>query len=176
MCSSDLDYISSQGAQPGDKILLTKGAGVGAAALLACELRERLQASGVAEELLDRAAQRWREMSVVKEAGLVTAVGGVHAMHDATEGGVWRGLLRRVLPSRHSRCLHQLPVGLQGGDGLRPRPRLAGRLRILAGLPDNPQPLDLPYLRVLLQVRVQQALPQHLVGAEIGRASCRERV
>lgn len=86
------DYISSQGAQPGDKILLTKGAGVEAAALLACELRERLQASGVAEELLDRAAQRWREMSVVKEAGLVTAVGGVHAMHDATEGGVWRGL------------------------------------------------------------------------------------
>ena len=50
------DYISSQGAQPGDKILLTKGAGVEAAALLACELRERLQASGVAEELLDRAA------------------------------------------------------------------------------------------------------------------------
>ncbi len=85
-------YITPAGAQVGDAVIITKGAAIEAAALLACELEERLLAAGVPSGLVERARKRLREMSVVAEAGIAAEVGGVHAMHDATEGGVARGL------------------------------------------------------------------------------------
>jgi hydrogenase maturation factor len=86
------EYVTPAGARVGDAIVATKGAAIEAAGLLAYELRERLLAEGVAPELVDRARQRFREMSVVADAGIAVASGGVHAMHDATEGGLARGL------------------------------------------------------------------------------------
>lgn len=86
------EYVTPAGSQVGDAVIITKGVAIEAAALLACELGEKLLAAGVAPELVERARRRLREMSVVAEAGIAVEVGGVHAMHDATEGGLARGL------------------------------------------------------------------------------------
>ncbi len=86
------EYISSAGARVGDVVVVTKGAGVEAAALLAAEFGEGLVAGGVPRELVARARERFWEITVVADALTAAAVGGVHAMHDATEGGLARGL------------------------------------------------------------------------------------
>lgn len=86
------EVVTPAGAQIGDTVIITKGAAIEATALVACELREKLLAAGIAPELLERGKKRLREMSVVAEAGIAVKVGGVHAMHDATEGGLARGL------------------------------------------------------------------------------------
>ncbi|NLG83921.1 MAG: AIR synthase [Firmicutes bacterium] len=79
-------------ARVGDAVIITKGAAVEAAAIFAGELGERLLAEGVPPALVERAAKRMREMSVVKDALLAASIPGVNAMHDATEGGLARGL------------------------------------------------------------------------------------
>jgi len=86
------EYVTPAGAQVGDAVIITKGAAIEAAALIACELGENLLAAGVAPKLVERARKRLREISVVAEAAIAVEVGGVHAMHDATEGGLARGL------------------------------------------------------------------------------------
>ncbi|AHF06153.1 thiamine-phosphate synthase family protein [Desulfitobacterium metallireducens] len=84
-------YISPMGAQIGDDVLITKGAAIEAGALLGYEHKDFL--STVVDPLLvQKAAARIKEVSVVKDAHIAATVGGVHAMHDATEGGVKRGL------------------------------------------------------------------------------------
>lgn len=85
------EFISPMGAQLGDDILITKGAAIEAGALLGYEHKEFLT-TVVDPLLVDKAAARIKEVSVVKDADIASRVGGVHAMHDATEGGVKRGL------------------------------------------------------------------------------------
>ncbi|MDI3281264.1 MAG: isochorismatase family protein [Bacillota bacterium] len=84
--------ISPAGARPGDRLLLTKGAAVEAAGLLAAVFGEEMRQAGISEETVCEAAAQVYQMSVVKDALTAAAAGGVHAMHDATEGGVLRGV------------------------------------------------------------------------------------
>jgi hydrogenase expression/formation protein HypE len=84
-------WISPGGAQDGDVILMTKGPSIEAAALLGILYRDRLRGR-VDDDLLARACGRADEITVVKDALTAFAAGGVHAMHDATEGGVVGGL------------------------------------------------------------------------------------
>ncbi|GAB6178790.1 hypothetical protein JCM14036_01090 [Desulfotomaculum defluvii] len=86
------EYITPAGARVGDAVLITKGAAIEAAALLGSELGDSLRSAGITEELVGQASQRIKEMTVVEDALLAAACGGVHAMHDATEGGLARGL------------------------------------------------------------------------------------
>jgi hydrogenase expression/formation protein HypE len=84
-------WISPGGARDGDAILLTKGPSIEAAALLAILYRERLRGE-IGEALTETACARADEITVVADALLAFEAGGVHAMHDATEGGVLGGL------------------------------------------------------------------------------------
>jgi hydrogenase expression/formation protein HypE len=86
--------VTTAGAQVGDDILLTKGVAVEGTALIAREKGEALRAAGLAPELLERASQfLFRPgISVVRDALAAVEAGGVHAMHDPTEGGVATGL------------------------------------------------------------------------------------
>lgn len=84
-------WISPGGARDGDVLLMTKGPGVEAAALLAVLRRQRLE-SRMAPGLLERVLARTREITVVEDALTAFGAGGVHAMHDATEGGVLTGV------------------------------------------------------------------------------------
>lgn len=84
-------YVTSSGAKPGDKIILTKGAGIEGTAILASDRREILTKKlGVA--FVQRAGLFFNSISVVDEALIAFNAGGVSAMHDPTEGGVAGGL------------------------------------------------------------------------------------
>jgi hydrogenase expression/formation protein HypE len=81
--------VRTGGAQPGDVILLTKGAPIEATAIIAREKRAELEGMFPAP-FLDRCANYLHEpgISVVREARLAVDAGGVTSMHDPTEGGV----------------------------------------------------------------------------------------
>lgn len=89
--------VRSDGARPGDALILTKGICVEGTALLAREAAEQLHGK-VEAALLERAAHFLHDpgISVVREAMIVAASGAaagvVHAMHDPTEGGIATGI------------------------------------------------------------------------------------
>lgn len=81
--------VTAAGARPGDAILLTKGIPIEAVSILArergAELRRRYPARFIAR------CRRYLSdpgISVLREAEIALATGGVHAMHDPTEGGL----------------------------------------------------------------------------------------
>jgi hydrogenase expression/formation protein HypE len=83
--------ITTDGAQVGDKIVLTKGVGIEGTGILASDLKDRLQ--GIDSGLLEKAVKMLDMISVVPEATEASRNGGVHSMHTPTEGGVLNGLL-----------------------------------------------------------------------------------
>jgi hydrogenase expression/formation protein HypE len=89
--------VRSDGARPGDALVLTKGICVEGTAILAREAAAQLHGK-IDAALLERAAQFLHQpgISVVRDAAIVTASGAasgvVHAMHDPTEGGVATGI------------------------------------------------------------------------------------
>jgi hydrogenase maturation factor len=81
--------VTAAGARVGDAVLLTKGIPIEAVSILArereAELRQRYPARLVARcrnYVVDPG------ISVVRDAQVALAAGGVHAMHDPTEGGL----------------------------------------------------------------------------------------
>lgn len=87
--------IPTGGAEPGDRIVLTKGAGIEATAILATDFREDLE--GVSAETVDRAADFFDDLSVVPDARVLRE--HATAMHDPTEGGVFDGLIELAAAS-----------------------------------------------------------------------------
>jgi hydrogenase expression/formation protein HypE len=87
------DLVTSAGARPGDVLLLTKGVGIEATAIIAREKEDQLIG-----HLLPADIERARGflhnpgISVVADAAVATRAGDVHAMHDPTEGGLATGL------------------------------------------------------------------------------------
>jgi len=86
-------YVSGDGARPGDRILLTKGIAIEATALIAMEKGDEVR-TRFSGEFLETCRGYLREpgLSVVREARIAMETGGVHAMHDPTEGGLASGL------------------------------------------------------------------------------------
>lgn len=78
--------VHSGGAQPGDRLLVTKGAGIEGTAILATDLAARLRPA-LGDALLAR-AQAFRDRLSVLPEGRAAAGAGARAMHDVTEGGV----------------------------------------------------------------------------------------
>ncbi|MBN1991689.1 MAG: AIR synthase family protein [Anaerolineae bacterium] len=85
--------VSTNGAQAGDDLILTKGIAIEATAIIAREKRQELLEL-FDEDILTGYANFLHApgISVVKDAAVAMAVGGVRAMHDPTEGGVAGGL------------------------------------------------------------------------------------
>ncbi len=84
-------YITSADAKSGDKLVLTKSAGIEGTAILASDRQTELKTSLTTAELR-KARDFYRKISVVKDALTAYKAGGVHAMHDPTEGGVAGGI------------------------------------------------------------------------------------
>jgi len=81
--------VTPRGAQPGDRLLLTKGVPIEATALLAREYPGRLEGQLGPSELAEAQAYLTRPgISVVRDASLALGAGRVTAMHDPTEGGL----------------------------------------------------------------------------------------
>ena len=84
-------YVTAAGAKAGDKIILTKTAGIEGTAILATDREEQLK-KVFSQTLLDCAKGFYSQISVVKDALTAYRAGGVHAMHDPTEGGILNGV------------------------------------------------------------------------------------
>jgi hydrogenase expression/formation protein HypE len=98
-------YVPTSGASPGDRVLLTKGAGVEATAVLATDFRDAVD---LPSSLVDRAAAFFDDLSVLVESAVLAPV--ATAMHDPTEGGVLEGLLEIALASEVSLVVDDVPV------------------------------------------------------------------
>lgn len=89
-------YLTPTMARPGDRVIITKGAAIEAAGLFAATFPDKL-AARYGQTFADEAQEIFWQMSVVKEAQIAAGIGvrddGVTAMHDATECGVWGGLI-----------------------------------------------------------------------------------
>ena len=84
-------YVTAGGAKPGDKLILTKSAGIEGTAILATD-REQTLKKTMNNTTLQAAKNFYNQISVVKDALTAYKTGGVHAMHDPTEGGILNGV------------------------------------------------------------------------------------
>lgn len=84
-------FVSSSGAKVGDHIIMTKGAAIEGTAILSTEITKRLE-SKISPGIVKEAQNFIKRTSIVQDALIAAEVGGVHSMHDATEGGIAGGL------------------------------------------------------------------------------------
>jgi len=84
-------YVTAGGARLGDKLILTKSAGIEGTAILASDRAKELKKT-LNGKMLQSAKNFYNRISVVKDALTAYKAGGVHAMHDPTEGGVAGGI------------------------------------------------------------------------------------
>jgi hydrogenase maturation factor len=85
------NYVTAGGAKLGDKLILTKSAGIEGTAILASD-REKQLKKAMTTIMLQNAKNFYDQISVVKDAITAFKTGGVRAMHDPTEGGVAGGI------------------------------------------------------------------------------------
>jgi hydrogenase maturation factor len=83
--------VTAAGAKAGDKLILTKSAGIEGTAILASDREEQLK-KVFTTSILESAKRFYNQISVVKDALTAYRAGGVHAMHDPTEGGILNGI------------------------------------------------------------------------------------
>ena len=84
-------YVTAAGAKAGDNLILTKSAGIEGTAILASDREEQLRKI-MDPAMLSNAKNFYSQISVVRDALTAYRTGGVHAMHDPTEGGVAGGI------------------------------------------------------------------------------------
>jgi hydrogenase maturation factor len=85
------ELVDPREARVGDKIIITKGPAVETTGLMSVQFPEFIEeryGSGAVEE----AQGVFYQMSVVRDAAICARAGGVRAMHDATECGIWGAL------------------------------------------------------------------------------------
>jgi hydrogenase maturation factor len=81
--------VTPRGAQPGNRLLLTKGVPIEGTAILTREFGNRLHGALLDDEILRARAFLYDPgISVVRDAETALRAGGVTAMHDPTEGGL----------------------------------------------------------------------------------------
>ncbi len=84
-------YVTAADAKAGDALILTKSAGIEGTAILASDKENELKRALTPREL-QSAKDFYRNISVVNDALTACRTGGVHAMHDPTEGGIAGGI------------------------------------------------------------------------------------
>jgi hydrogenase maturation factor len=90
------NYVTPAMARPGDVLVITKGAAIETTGMLGALFAARLEKE-LGPETARAASELFWRMTVVRDAALAAEVGvredGVTSMHDATERGIWGGLL-----------------------------------------------------------------------------------
>jgi hydrogenase maturation factor len=93
--AKETGFVTPAMAMQGDRVLVTKGPALEAAAVLAYSFPSKVS-EAFGPSILGRARRRLGQCSVVGEAMAAASIGlrddGVTAMHDATEGGVVEAL------------------------------------------------------------------------------------
>ncbi|MCU4739850.1 AIR synthase family protein [Natronoglomus mannanivorans] len=129
-------FVPTGGAEPGDRVILTKAAGLEGTAILAADFGDDL---GVSEETCERARSFFEEISVVPDARVLREY--ATAMHDPTEGGVVAGLVElarasdvRLEVDRDAVPIREETRALCGAAGVDPL-RIFGSGSLLATVP-----------------------------------------
>ncbi len=91
-------YVTPAMAKPGDTIIITKGAAIEASGLLASFFYEKVK-ERIGPGMAEKARNLTWKMSVVEDALTAFKTGGVNAMHDATECGVYGALFEMAKAS-----------------------------------------------------------------------------
>jgi len=146
-----LGLITPAGIKKGDVVILARGVPIEATAIIAREKADELKGQFEAE-FLTRCANFLKEpgISVVEAAKVALSSGGVHAMHDPTEGGLANGLWELAQSSQSAlqiqeSAIHVVPEGriLCDHFGLDPLSSLAsGALLLVAAEEGAPQMLS----------------------------------
>ncbi len=84
-------FVTSNGARPGDHIIMTKTVGIEGTSVLAADFAHKLRPK-VGSKLVRQARYLRSLISVVDDALTAVRGGGVRAMHDPTEGGLLQGM------------------------------------------------------------------------------------
>jgi hydrogenase expression/formation protein HypE len=92
------ELIDPRKAAVGDRIIITKGPAVETTGLMSVQFPEYI-AERFGERTAEDAKSVFYQMSVVEEAAICARVGGVTAMHDATECGIWGALFEMARAS-----------------------------------------------------------------------------
>lgn len=90
-------HVPTGGAQPGDRLLLTKGAAIEGTGILATDFVDAAREAGIEQATLNRATGFFEEISVHPEAERLRSA--ATAMHDPTEGGVVTGCVELAAAS-----------------------------------------------------------------------------
>jgi hydrogenase maturation factor len=104
--AKDKKFVRSSEAKIGDTLILTKGAAIEGTAILASELADLLERK-IGEKTVETAKRFIQMTSVVEDALTAMEVGGVHAMHDATEGGVAGAIQEIAWASNSGAVVHE---------------------------------------------------------------------
>lgn len=99
----------------GDRLLLTKGAGVEGTGLLAREFPMQLREAGWSKAEIERCASFLDFISILPEAGIACSFPGVRGLHDVTEGGVATAVRELSVATGHRLRVHldKIPVYLE---------------------------------------------------------------
>lgn len=112
LCRKD-ELRGSFNAEDGDRILMTKGAGIEGTAIIAEKRGEEIERV-FGRTFLRRALAYRRKLSVYREA--MAARKSANGMHDATEGGLLNALYEMCVASGVSMDLGDIPVGEETGE------------------------------------------------------------
>jgi hydrogenase maturation factor len=99
-------------AKPGDAVIISKGPAIETAGLMTAYFPEFIE-EAYGRVFLKRAQKIFYQMSTVKDAFVAASAGGVTAMHDATECGVWGGLFEIARHSRVGMCIDLRRIVMQ---------------------------------------------------------------
>jgi hydrogenase maturation factor len=157
--------VTTGGARPGDAVVVTKGVPVEGAAILAREREALLLERGVRPAVIHRAQRFLRTpgISVLPEAEIACELAQVHAMHDATEGGLATALHELALASGVGLRIERdrIPVLREGAEicaavGIDPLGTLASGALVLA-LP----PAD---AGMVIHAFAREGIDSHFIG------------
>jgi hydrogenase maturation factor len=96
----------------GDRIVITKGPAVETTGLLAVLFPQKFIAAG-GEAFQQEAAAIFYQMSVMDDCAIARSYRGVHAMHDATECGIWGGLYEMARAGNYGFVVEEGSIPLQ---------------------------------------------------------------
>ncbi|MCX5688108.1 MAG: AIR synthase family protein [Candidatus Omnitrophica bacterium] len=108
----DKDKLISPKCRPGDAIIISKGPAIETTGLMAAYFPKFLEAK-YGKAFVKKAQDVYYQMSTVKDALIVAKVGGVTAMHDATECGIFGGLYEMAMHSNVGMNIYLEKIVLQ---------------------------------------------------------------
>ena len=96
----------------GDRVIVTKGPGIEATALLSVLFPDKFIKAG-GKKFQKEASNLFYQMSVMNDCAIARNFNGVHAMHDATEYGIWGGLYEMAKAGGYGLVIDEESIPIQ---------------------------------------------------------------